>query len=429
MSQCLAMVLRVSRVVSMQGQIRPPSDKSLTHRAFMFGAIAREASVIRRPLTGEDAISTVRCLEALGTQIEWNTFEEAVVTPRPWSSPLSDLDCENSGTTMRLLAGLIASRPLAATMVGDASLSRRPMKRIADPLRLMGATVEGETPPLLIQGGHLQGIDYASPVASAQIKSAVLLAGLQASGETWVREPAPSRDHTERMLAALGIPVLLDPDRGVGVSAGTPNGFTFTVPGDISSAAFWIVAAACLPDSSIELLEVGVNPTRTGILDVLKQVGVAFWQGDERNELGEPVATISLKGDGLLQPFVIEGDLVPRLVDEIPVLSVLASQCDGVSFIRDARELRVKESDRIETVAVGLRAMGAEVETFEDGLSVAGPVQLQGADIDAHGDHRIAMAFAIAGLLAEGETRISGSEAIETSYPEFERHLWRLAVV
>lgn len=430
MPQSLAMVLRVSRATSMQGQLRPPSDKSLTHRAFMLGAIAADRCVVRRPLTGEDAISTVRCLEVLGAQIEWRTPEEALVFPADaWHSPDRFLDCGNSGTTMRLLSGLIASRPIKARLVGDESLNRRPMKRIAEPLRLMGATVEGDTPPLDISGADLVGMDYASPVASAQIKSAVLLAGLRARGETWVREPAPSRDHTERMLAALGVPVMRDAVRGVGVSAATPEGFSFTVPADISSAAFWMVAAACLPSSSVELMDIGVNPTRTGVFDVLSQVGVSYWLGDEREELGEPIANVVVSGSETRQPFTIAGDLVPRLVDEIPVLAVLASQCDGVSTIRDARELRVKESDRIETVAIALRSMGAEVETFEDGLSVAGPVQLRGASIECHGDHRIAMAFAIAGLLATGETLINGAEAIATSYPEFERHLWSLAVV
>jgi 3-phosphoshikimate 1-carboxyvinyltransferase len=422
------MILRVGRAVSVQGQLRPPSDKSLTHRAFMLGAIASGESMVKRPLTGEDAIATIRCLEEMGAQFEWHTMEQVRVCPAPeWEAPAHSLDCGNSGTSMRLLAGLIASRPISATLIGDESLSKRPMKRIAEPLRLMGATLVGDTPPLHITGGQLQGISYESPVASAQIKSAILLAGLRAEGETWVREPAPSRDHTERMLSALGVSVTRS-EQGVGVRAAVPAPFTFTVPGDISSAAFLMVAAAALPDSKITFTDVSVNPTRTGVLDVLRAVGASVTIEDERLELGEPVANVIVRSADLMQPFQVAGDLVPRLIDEIPVLAVLASQCDGVSTFRDARELRVKESDRIEVVASGLRAMGAEVETFEDGMSVAGPCRLRAAAIHARGDHRIGMAFAIAGLLADGETVIDGSEAIQTSYPEFERHLWGVAV-
>jgi 3-phosphoshikimate 1-carboxyvinyltransferase len=303
------------------------------------------------------------------------------------------------------------------------------MGRVAEPLRLMGASIEGDRPPLHVCGGELMGIDYTSPVASAQIKSAVLLAGLRAKGQTFVREPAPSRDHTERMLTALNVPLIRDERRGTGVSACEFDGFEFRVPADISSAAFWMVAAACIPESEVELLDVGVNPTRTGVLDVLSQVGVPWYQGDERDELGEPMANLVVRPDLTLQPFAISGALVPRLIDEIPILGVLATQCDGVSVIRDAGELRVKESDRIEAMAAGLRAMGAVVDTFDDGMAVHGPVALKAATVDAGGDHRIAMAFAIAGVLAEGETRITGAESILTSYPEFERHLWRLAVV
>lgn len=365
----------------------------------------------------------------MGAQFEWRTLDEVIIAPaETWISPESSLDCGNSGTTMRLLSGLIASRPISAMMVGDESLSKRPMKRIAEPLRLMGATVQGDTPPLFVKGADLKGIEYETPVASAQIKSAVLLAGLRAEGETWVREPAPSRDHTERMLSGLGVTVMRDPLKGVGVKASIPEPFRFTVPGDISSAAFFMVAATALPDSRLEFVDLSVNPTRTGILDVLKQVGAQIAYEDERDELGEPVANLSVGTANVPMPFTISGDLVPRLIDEIPVLAVLATQCDGVSEIRDARELRVKESDRIEAVAAGLRAMGAEVETFDDGMRVSGPCRLHGATIRADGDHRIAMAFAIAGLLADGETVIDGTECIATSYPEFERHLWGVAI-
>lgn len=423
------MQLRVGRVASLQGHIVPPADKSLSHRALMFGAIAAGPSIVHNLLDSEDVHATEMALAALGAKIERPFGGHVEIVPREWASPTSDLDCGNSGTSIRLLAGLISSYPITATLTGDASLSRRPMKRVADPLRLMGARIEGETPPVRIEGGNLKGIDYETPVASAQIKSAILLAGLRAEGETWVREPHASRDHTERMLAATGVEVRRDPVRGVGVRPSQPEGFKFTVPADISSAAFWMVAAATCPDAMVSLAGVGVNPTRTGILDVFAQAGIAIQRTFERDELGEPVADLVVRTSPVLRPFSIDGELVPRLIDEIPVLSVLATQCSGVTAIRGARELRVKESDRIERMAEGLRAMGALVETYEDGMDIEGPVDLKGVTVDADGDHRIAMAFAIAGLIASGETVINGAKTISTSYPAFPEDLTRLSVM
>ncbi len=443
-----------------KGEFRPPSDKSLTHRAYMLGAAAESDSLIKMPLAGEDCQATLSCLAQMGMQYTWAGPTDVRLHPiREWMQPAAPLDCGNSGTTMRLLSGLVASRHLDVQMIGDSSLSKRPMKRIAEPLRLMGAIVEGDTPPLRIKGASLRGIDYVSPVASAQIKSCTLLAGLLAEGETWVTEPSLSRDHTERMFTALGVPIrrgiLLD-NLGVeqfeedidfdsqerlsavddelipigwrcGITGGVRfDGFEFSVPGDISSAAFFMVAAAILPNSRLEILDLSVNPTRTGIIDVFHQVGVPCMMEEERLEMGEPVANLLVACPfERRRPFEISGALVPRLIDEIPILAVLATQCHGESTIRDARELRVKESDRIELVANGLRAMGAEVETFEDGMSIRGPVQLKGARIDANHDHRIAMAFAIAGLAAEGQTIIEGAEAIFTSFPNFENDLLR----
>jgi 3-phosphoshikimate 1-carboxyvinyltransferase len=369
----------------------------------------------------------------MGLQYEWVSPTELKLTPATeWNSPSGDLDCGNSGTTMRLMSGLIASRPIEATMIGDASLSRRPMKRIADPLRLMGAQIEGDKPPLHIMGRHLSAIDYVSPVASAQIKSCVLLAGLRAEGITSVHEPSLSRDHTERMLRACGVDV--DTELSTGflhrIRGGQrPHGFEFSVPADISSAAFFMVAAAILPDGGLTLQDLSVNPTRTGILDVFRQCGIGVEEIDRRMELGEPVAEIDIRPSRFLMPFTIQGSLVPRLIDEIPVLAVLATQCHGTSVIRDAKELRVKESDRIELVADGLRRMGATVETFEDGMEIAGPTRLTATKIDAHGDHRIAMAFAVAGLIADGQTEIEGADSIATSYPGFERDLESLAII
>ncbi len=424
------MISNVSRCsVPLKGTITTPPDKSLTHRAFLFAACASSASQIHNPLLGEDCQSTLHCLEQLGHQIEMNPGEGLVkIQPiSTWKAPEADLDCGNSGTTMRLLAGLVASRPLEATFTGDASLSRRPMSRIALPLKLMGAHVEGEKPPLRIRGGDLTGIDYMSPVASAQIKSCILLAGLRAEGETWVVEPSLSRDHTERMLRSLGVDLLTRCDGGIGVRAVEPwEGFSMTVPGDISSAAFWMVAAALIPGSEVRLVGTGLNPSRVGILDVFAEVGVSVEVDSAREEMGEPVGDLIIRKPNVLQPFSIQGDLVPRLIDEIPVLAVLATQCEGVTEIRDAKELRVKESDRIALVAEGLSAMGARVTALEDGLRIEGPTPLRGTTIHAHGDHRIAMAFAIAGLIADGDTTLENTDSIQTSYPDFWHHLQTL---
>lgn len=410
----------------LKGEMRPPSDKSLTHRAYMFAAIARGESLVKFPLKGEDCENTLRVLTQLGLRWEDKPSGRRLIPTENWLQPNRPLDCGNSGTTMRLMSGLIASRDLDCTLVGDHSLSRRPMKRIAEPLRKMGATIEGDTPPLRVKGGNLEGIRYESAVASAQIKSCVLLAGLKASGETWVREPELSRDHTERMLQATGVEVLRG-EHGVGVRGGsTLSGFEFSVPADISSAAFFMVAAAISPGSDLLLTQVGTNPSRTGILDVLEQVGAAVEVSPLNEELGEPVSDIRVRYKSGLKPFSISGALVPRLIDEIPVLAVLATRCEGVSSIRGAKELRVKESDRIEVMAKHLRSMGAKVETFEDGMDIEGPVNLSGGEVHADGDHRIAMSFAVASLISKGKITIHGADSIATSFPGFESELTRL---
>lgn len=412
---------------SLTGQFRPPSDKSLTHRAYMFSAFATSESVVRNPLRGEDCESTLRAMIHLGLRHEMLGPNELRLIPtEEWMQPGVPIDCGNSGTTMRLLAGLVASRPLTVEMFGDASLSRRPMGRVAEPLRQMGAEIFGEKPPIKVIGKQLTGIDYLSPVASAQVKSCTLLAGLRASGITSVSEPSLSRDHTERMLRAMGYNLITEGLK-VSVEGGqNGHGFEFNVPGDISSAAFFIVAAALLCGSRLEVTELSVNPSRTGLLAVLTQCQVPHAVFDVREELGEPVAGLIIEGAKALRPFTIEGDLVPRLIDEIPVLAVLATQCEGTSIVRNAKELRVKESDRIELVADGLRRMGATIESFEDGMAITGPTKLQATKIDAHGDHRIAMAFAVAGLIADGTTEIEGADSIATSFPGFESELARL---
>lgn len=440
----------ITQAGSFRGRIRPPSDKSLTHRALLLGALARPgeaepvtdvdgpgavglipvpsraSTLILDPLTGEDCLSTLACLRALGASGEAGAAQ-IVVEPGSWSSPQGSLDCGNSGTTMRLLAGLVASAPgVDAVLTGDQSLSRRPMGRVREPLLRMGADITGDRAPLQIRGRELAGIRYESPVASAQVKSCVLLAGLRASGTTWVKEPSLSRDHTERMLSALGVVVQRD-EGWIGIEGGqTWPGFVFRVPADVSSAAFWLAAAAMSPGSHVELLQVGLNPTRTGILDVLSQTGAKAEVLEGREELGEPSGTLVLKAPDRLDPFVVEGSLVPRLIDEIPVLAVLATQCQGRSIIRDAAELRVKESDRIAVVARHLAEMGAKIEATDDGFIIEGPTSLTGTTVEAQGDHRIAMAFAIAGSLAKGETRLVGAESISTSYPDFMEHLHAL---
>lgn len=425
------MKIAVAGAARLEGGLRPPSNKSLTHRAYIFGAMASAGrTTVQNALDSEDCRATLRIMEHLGARSTHDGGTVYIDPPERLRQPSAELGCGNSGTTMRLLAGVLAAAEgLETILVGDESLSKRPMGRIVGPLRLMGARIEGETAPLRISGRRLHGIEHRSPVASAQIKSCLLLAGLYAEGETWITEPAKSRDHTERMLRALGIDVLSRGGLTVGVrGGGNWDGFTFTVPGDISSAAYFMAAAAMLPGSDVMLRDVGTNPTRTGIIDALRSAGAQVETENERDEQGEPSADIRVRGLQALRPFSVRGDLVPRLIDEIPVLAVVATQCDGTSSFREADELRVKETDRVETVAEGLRAMGASVETFDDGLEVHGPVKLRGAEIDATGDHRIGMAFAIAGLVATGETVIHNADAIRTSYPEFERDLSSLTV-
>ncbi len=378
------------------------------------------------PLRSEDCEATAEALRALG--VEFLRFGDTVrVIPHRWRSPALPIDCGNSGTTMRLLAGVLAAAPgIEAELTGDTSLSRRPMGRVREPLVQMGAKIEGDFAPIRITGASLRGIEYQSPVASAQVKSAVLLAGLRAEGETSVSEPSPSRDHTERMLGALGVPISTNANR-VKVVGGTRwPGFMMEVPGDISSAAFWMVAAALIPGSDITLREVGLNPTRTGILDVFAAAGIPFEVSESAEALGELFGNLRIRPAERLNPFRIDGPLVPRLIDEIPVLAVLATQCAGQTEIRDASELRVKESDRIATVVDGLRRMGAEIVAQDDGMVIEGPTPLHATEIDAGGDHRVGMAFAIAGMIAEGTTIIQHSDSIRSSYPGFREHLSRL---
>lgn len=434
--------MRIRPARRLRGRLRVPGDKSVSHRAAMLAALARGGTTINNFSSSADCSSTLDCLRGLGVEVERDGATVRVEGAgtdgggQNFRQPSNDLDCGNSGTTMRLLAGVLAARPFASTLAGDESLSRRPMRRVMEPLELMGArlTAADGHAPLRVEGRRpLRAIRYEMPVASAQVKSCVLLAGLGAEGRTEVVEPCTqTRDHTERMLRWFGVEVKTEEVSGesgrivVSVEGGSLlEARDLTVPGDISSAAFPAAAAALLEGSRLELEGVGLNPTRAAVLDALRGLGVRLSVEDERETSNEPTGLVRVRGEGGLRPTtqganVIRGARVAQLIDELPVLAVVGTAVEGGLEIRDARELRVKESDRIATTVANLRAMGARVEEFDDGLRVEGPVRLRGARLRAYGDHRIAMAFAVAALAAEGETEIEGAEeCVGVSFPEF----------
>jgi 3-phosphoshikimate 1-carboxyvinyltransferase len=418
---------KIRRAPAIQAEITVPGDKSISHRAILLAALSNGTCVIRGFLNGEDCMSTVAAMKALGVPIELRDSTTVVVrgTRGQFKAPADVIDCGNSGTTMRLLAGILAAQPFESVLTGDASLSKRPMRRVIEPLTKMGAKIVAEggdgRPPLRIRGGKVKAIQYASPVSSAQVKSAILLAGLYAEGKTTVTEPSQSRDHTERMLEYF----LVRPQKS-GLSTSirggqTPESRDFEVPGDISSAAFWLVAAAAHPDARLLVRKVGLNQTRTGVLGVLIRMGAHVREVIE-NEQAEPMGAVEITG-ARLKGTVIAGKEIPNVIDELPILAVAGALAEGTTIIRDARELRVKETDRIAAIATNLRAMGAEVQETEDGMEITGGRPLHGATIDSFGDHRIAMSFAIAGLFADGETTITGTDCVATSYPGFEAEL------
>jgi len=427
-------IIRVKRAPTLETEITVPGDKSISHRAIMLAALSNGVCKITNFLEGEDCLSTARAFRQLGVTIEHPEKSTMVVigTRGKFTAPEGDIDCGNSGTTMRLISGILAAQPFTSRLVGDASLSRRPMRRVIEPLTQMGARFrtegENQSPPLVIEGGPLTGITYQTPVASAQVKSAILLAGLFASGSTTVIESALSRDHTERMLEYFLVKLRREKKRAEKKFSVTVGGHQhlesrdFEVPGDISSAAFWLVAAAAQPGSRVLIKKVGLNPTRTGIIDVLIRMGARIREVVEVVEFGEMSGTIDIKGS-MLKGTVIEGDEIPNVIDEIPILAVAGALAEGTTIIRNAKELRVKETDRIAAVANNLRAMGADVEEFEDGMQINGGKKLKGARLQSFGDHRIAMAFAIAGLFAAGETIIEDVACVQTSYPTFEETL------
>ena len=422
----------VRRPRQLRGTIEIPGDKSITHRALIFNALANGDARIDRFLDAADTRSTLACLRALGVQIEEPAPGQLIVRGRGGLSEPDDvLDCGNSGTTMRLLAGALAGLPMLTVLTGDGSLRQRPMGRIVSPLTAMGADVtgraDGTLPPLTVRGGPLRGgARLEIPVASAQVKSALLLAGLAADGPTTVVEPARSRDHTERMLGVMGAEVAVD---GATVTLTPPRGelaaVDVTVPGDISTAAAWIVAATLHPDAELVLAGVGVNPSRTGLLDILRTMGADIELLEERTSGGEPVADLVVRS-AQLHGVEVAGELVPRAIDELPLVALAGALAAGETVIRDAAELRVKESDRVANTTSLLRAFGVSIEERPDGMMVEGSARLLAARVGSSGDHRLAMLGAVAGLLSDGETLIEDATAVEVSYPEFWMELARL---
>lgn len=406
------------------GTLQVPGDKSISHRAVMLGSIAKGRTTITGFLDGEDCLSTIDMFRSLGVKITRTGTDVVVESPgiANWQTPTKALDAGNSGTTARLMLGILAGSSVTSEMCGDQYLSKRPMKRVTDPLALMGANITSEGAanylPLTITGTTLHAIDYEMPVASAQVKSAILLAGLQAQGVTSVKELAVSRDHTERMLMQFGANV-----EQIGKTIRLQGGQQLTgtevvVPGDISSAAFFMVAAALVEGSDVTFERVGLNETRTGIVDVLEAMGVDLTVFDEQGFTGERYGSIQIKHSNL-HATEISGDLIPRLIDELPILALLATQAQGQTVIKDAEELRVKETDRIEAVATELRKLGASIETTEDGMIITGPTPLTGATLQSYGDHRLGMMAAIAGLITTGPVHIDNPSCIAISYPHF----------
>ncbi len=414
----------VQPATGVRGEITVPGDKSISHRSIMFGSLARGTTTVQGFLRGEDNMATLNAFRAMGVEIA-DDGEILTISGQGLHGlrePGDVVDCGNSGTSIRLLTGLLAGQNFFSVLTGDQYLRKRPMKRVVAPLALMGAVIHGrdggEKAPLAIVGGGLKGIDYASPVASAQVKSAILLAGLYADGETTVTEPHRSRDHSERMLAHFGATIRVT-DRGATVAGGREmEGREIVVPGDISSAAFFLVAGLIVPGSELLIKGVGVNPTRTGIIDILLAMGGDITLQDQRHLSGEPVADLLVRSSSL-KGIEIKGELIPRAIDEFPVVAIAAAMAEGVTTIRDAKELRVKETDRISATAANLRSAGVSVVETDDGMIVTGRGRLDGCTVESRGDHRIAMAMLIGGLAAAAPVTVTDIGCIATSFPRF----------
>ncbi len=423
---------------NLQGIITVPGDKSISHRALIIGSIAEGETLIEGFLHSEDPISTADCLRKLGVNIPHIHKDEPFTISglglNGFKEPKEILNCGNSGTTMRLLMGLLAGHEgKNFILTGDSSLNERPMGRVSKPLALMGGRFfgreNGSKAPISIGGNKLKGCFIGTPVASAQVKSAILLAGLKASGTTSVIEPASSRDHTERMLKAFGADINIRGELGRNVvikSGKTLIGQKILIPGDISSAAFWMIAASIVPNSDILIKNIGLNPTRTGILDIMDQMGCNYEIVEKSIIAGEPIGSINVKTANNLRPFTVEGEILPKLIDEIPILTVAACFCHGVSKIKDAQELRVKETDRLKVMARQLKRFGAKITEKEDGLIINGESKFNSAEVDSETDHRISMSLAIASLLAKGSSKILRAEASNVSYPTFWADLAKL---
>lgn len=415
----------------LHGEVTVPGDKSISHRGVMLGSIAKGTTEIRNYLQGADCLSTISCFRKMGVDIQ-NQGKTVLVHGRGLrglKQPDSVLDCGNSGTTMRLISGILAAQNFDVVLTGDSSIQTRPMNRIIEPLTLMGAHIRSlkgnGCAPLEVMGEPLYGIEYASKTASAQVKSAILLAGLYAEGETKVKEPYISRNHSELMLRCFGADVYTEGSMAVIQPAAELHGNLISVPGDISSAAYFICAGLIIPNSEILIHNVGINPTRDGILRVCKAMGADITLLNEKSDSGEPTADILVRSSSL-QGTIIEGDIIPTLIDELPMIAAMACFADGQTVIRDAAELKVKESNRLEAMVSNLTSMGADVTETVDGMIIQGGKPLHGAVIDSRLDHRLAMTFAIAGLCADKETEILGAECVNISYPEFYQDLQKI---
>jgi 3-phosphoshikimate 1-carboxyvinyltransferase len=418
------MNLLLKKCASVRGEIRVGGDKSMTHRALIVGAVAEGKTFLHGYSKCADCMATLNVLKKLGIIIE-ETESTVTIHGRGLNGltePEDVLDCENSGTTMRLFAGLLSGQDFYSVLTGDSSLRKRPMDRVTQPLHMMGANIiarsNGRFAPLSIKGGKLKSIEYKLPVASAQVKSAILLAGLYADGYTIIEEPNITRDHTERILNLFGVEIERKSNKIILKKSKRLQAKEIIIPGDISSAAYLIALATIIPETEIQLNNVGMNPTRIGILDALKTMGADISVLNFKTLSNEPVADLVVKHK-MLKGMEISGKLVPRLIDEIPIIAVVATQAEGITVVKDAQELRVKETDRIKTIVIELKKMGAKIDEKEDGFIVEGPTRLRGATCNTFGDHRIAMTLTIAGLVADGITKIDDVHCIGISFPEF----------
>lgn len=423
LGRCNNMQKVIRKSTNFKGEIEVGADKSISHRAVIFSALAKGESVIENFLLAQDTISTCNCIRELGIDIKQDN-NKLIIKGKGldgFTKPTRVLDCGNSGTTMRLLTGLLSAQNFTSVLTGDSSLNKRPMQRIIDPLSKMGAEIQatGIYAPLTIIGTTLQGITYTSPIASAQVKSAILLAGLNATGATTVIEPQKSRDHTERMLSAMGADIKQDGLKVTIFPGQELNPQHMIIPNDISSAAFFIVAASIIPGAEVLIKNVGINETRAGIIEVLTKMGANIKKENQTIVSGELVADLVIKGSSL-NSIVIEGDIIPSLIDEIPILAVAMAVANGTSKVKDAAELRVKETDRIKAMCSELSKMGVNISETEDGFVVEGNYDaIKGVEVDSFGDHRIAMSLAVAGLIAQGETKINDAQVVDISFPEF----------